>query len=201
MRCLDTFACEIHCEDGCFLKPGSLEEVGRSCGESCSVRVAIAESRGSLEWPLVFEALGSLGRGFDVGRLVVDCGRGRAFEAEAGMAELGGAAEIVVMLPMTNLDGACNCSREAEGRRRVPLASTEAAIDARARLSFDGDGRRRLDLGMGKRDIGLGRPGALLSSIAASCSFALCFERVCHRLLCVLLSGTDELAGSGKLCC
>lgn len=131
---------------------------------------------------MAFEALGSIGRAFEVGRLERGRGRGRGF-AELGIVELVAVGVLFTAPPMPNLDGGFKCSREAEGRKRGAFASPPAAVAAPARASLDGDGRRVVvvaDLGMGRRDIDRGMPpdlpvGALFSSIVLFWSFSFVF--------------------------
>lgn len=177
VRFLVSVACETHCDEGLFLSPGSLVEGCWSRGESCSGRVAIG-SRGSRDEPLVFVALGSFGRELEVGRLEIGRDLGSVFAVfevvAAGFIVAAAAAGRFVMLLMSKLVPVARRSLEAAGRRRLLLASIGTppcpAPIFSARLSFDGDGRSEGVLGMGRRDMGRGRPldlpaGTLFSSI------------------------------------
>lgn len=71
----DNEACEVHCDDGRFLRPGSLENECWPWGESCSVSVPIAGSRGSRDRPFELDDRGSFGKGLQqLGRF--EAGRG-----------------------------------------------------------------------------------------------------------------------------
>lgn len=185
-RCLDEVACEIHCDDGRFFRPGSFDDVSWFWGESCSVRVAIVGSRRSREKPLGFDALGSFGRALGAGRLEICCGRGRVLAVEEleteWLAFVAARGAVFVVLLEPNLGPVFRCSVDAEGRSRVVLAPVGPVAPARSVLGCNGRGT--VVRGAGKRDIGRGRPldfpaGAVLSSMAASRSLV---ERViCQR--------------------
>lgn len=176
VRFLVMLACEIHCEDGLFLKPGSLVDGCLSPGPPCSVRVP-KSSRGGRAELLLFPALGSLGTVLEVGRIEIGRGLARVLAVDgvvtAGLVLVllvGGAFELLFV---EEAGPGAKRSLEAAGRNRMLLPSADFPPFP-VKLSIDGEGRRAVVLGMGKRDIGRGRPlplglpgGALFSSIVS----------------------------------
>lgn len=171
VRFLFRDVCESHWDEGFFLRLGSLVVEGCcSPGEYCSGRLPKG-SRGSLDRPLEFVALGSLGKALDVGKLETGRGLGRVFAAVAFVVAGGGMLERLLM---PKLEAEAKRSLEAAGRSRLFFSAAGAsATPYPAKLSFEGDGRRAVDLGVGRRDIGRGRPldlpgRDLFSAMAAS---------------------------------
>lgn len=171
VRCRVKVPWYIYDVETCLLSAGSLEAGAWSRGESCSGRAAMGP-RGSREKALFGACFGSFGWELEVGRYEAGRGRGRVFAA-IGVALLGFGLVIgggrLVKLPMPKLELGFNRSLEAEGRRRVVLASPPTVAD---KFSLEGDGRMAGDRGVGRRDIGRGSPLALpaacrLSSMAA----------------------------------
>jgi hypothetical protein len=99
--------------------------------------------------------LGSLGCGLKVGRLETGRGLGRA-RADGEFLEPAGDDWLVILAIPEAGEGGASRSLEAAGRKREDTISGAAA-----RLSLDCDGRRAvevlMDLGMGSREVGLGR--------------------------------------------
>lgn len=169
VRCLAMVPWYSHDADACLLSPGNFDAGTWSGVDSCSGRAAMG-SRGSREKELLIAGFGSFGCDFEVGRYEVGRGLGRVFAA-VGIELVGFALVIgggrLVKFPMPKLEPAFRRSLEAEGRRRESFPSLPMLPD---RFSLDGDGRMALDLGVGKRDIGRGRPldlpvAGLLSSM------------------------------------
>lgn len=109
-----------------------------------------------------------------MGRYEAGRGLGRVFAAVG--VELVGFVLVIgggrlVKFPIPKLGPDFKRSREAEGRKRVPFTSPPMLPDM---LSFDGDGRRAVDRGVGRRDIGRGSPldlpGAGTLSSMAECA-------------------------------
>lgn len=186
VRFLFSDVCESHWDEGFFLRLGSLVVEGCwSPGEYCSGRLPNG-SRGSLVGPLEFVARGSLGTTLGVGKIETGRGLGRVFAAV--VVEVGGLALVVAgggmfeRLLMPKLEAAANRSLEAAGRSRMLFSTLGASATAYpAKLSLEGDGRGAVDLGMGRRDIGRGRPldlpgRDLFSAIAASDVVLFCFS-------------------------
>lgn len=170
------FKVEIHCDEGRFLKPGSFVESCWPPGEACSGKLPRGSRRGM---PLVLVALGSFGTELNVGRLEIGRGLWRVFAplevvfvvGAVGLALLiAGGTFVRLLIP--KLDAAARRSLEAAGRKRMPFPPPSPPPFP-TKLSFDGEGRGAVDLGVGRRDIGRGRPldlpgMTLLSSIVAS---------------------------------
>lgn len=101
-----------------------------------------------------------------MGRLEVGRGLRSVFAvfevSAAGFIVAAAAAGKFVVLLMSKPDPVARRSLEAAGRRRMLLASLGIPPFppplVSHRLSFDGDGRSEGVLGMGRRDIGRGRP-------------------------------------------
>lgn len=114
--------------------------------------------RGSREKALFVAGLGSFGCEFEVGRYEVGRGLGSVFAA-IGVEWAGGALVMgggkLVKFPIPKLGLVFKRSLEAEGRKRVVFTSGPMPLD---KFSFDADGRMAVDLGIGRRDIGRGRP-------------------------------------------
>lgn len=183
----DKVRCGAHCDDGRFLRPGSLEDVCWLWGDSCSVSVAIVGSRGSRDMPFGLDARGSFGRGFELGRLETGRGRGRAFvveetEAEVLVLEAVGLITFVVLLN-PNLGPVFRYSVEADGRSRIDLAPAVAPAGPgpAARSLLEGEGRVVVTRGAGKRDIGRGRP-LDLPAWAGVCSMVTCLYLLDARI-------------------
>lgn len=108
-----------------------------------------------------------LGWGLKVGRLEVGRALGRPRTEVEFLEAVGDDWLVMLLMPETEAGGARR-SLEAAGRRRE-----ETISGAAARLSLDCDGRRAVgmlvDLGMGRREVGLGRAllpaGSLFSSM------------------------------------
>lgn len=179
VRFLFKLVCETHCDEGLFLKPGSFVEGCWSPGEACSGKLPRG-SRGSRDMPLAFVGLGSFGVELNVGRLETGRGLARVFALfevvfvveVAYLALLTGGGGMLARLLMPKLDAAARRSLEATGRKRM-LRPSPGPPPFPAKLSFDCDGRIAVDLGVGRRDSGRGRPlvfpgGSLFSSIVAS---------------------------------
>lgn len=180
VRFLFNVVCEIHWDEGLFLNAGSFVDSCWPPGElACSGKLPRG-SRGSRDKPWVFVALGSFGTELNVGRLETGRGLGSVFgplEDVFGVEAVDLAVVIAgggmfVRLLMPKLDAAAKRSLEAAGRKRVPRPPSSVPPFP-FKLSFDGDGRSAVDLGVGRRDIGRGRPldlpgGILVSSIVAS---------------------------------
>lgn len=167
-------AWEIHCDEGRFLKPGSLVDGCLSPGTSCSVRVPRA-SRGRRVELLLFPPLGSLGTVLEVGRLEIGRGLGRVLAVDeieaAGFVSVILVGGTLALLFVAKADPVARRSLEAAGRKRMLLPSA-GFPPYPTKLSIDGEGRKAVVLGMGRRDMGRGRPlpldlpgGALFSSI------------------------------------
>lgn len=115
-------------------------------------------SRGNREKALCVVDFENFGWEFEVGRYEVGRGLGRVFAADGvelvGFALVMGGGRLV-KFPTPKLGPGFKRSRDAEGRKRVVLASPPRLAD---KLSLDGDGRMAgVDLGVGRRDIGRGR--------------------------------------------
>lgn len=102
-----------------------------------------------LPLPLL-ETLEGLGWGLKVGRLEVGRGLGRPRAEVEFLGAVGDGWLVMLLIPEARR------SLEAAGRKRE-----ETISGAAARLSLDCDGRRAVgmpvDLGMGRREVGLGR--------------------------------------------
>lgn len=157
VRCLVRVPWYNHDAEACLLSAGNLDVGAWSRGESCSGR-AVMGSRGSREKAWFVVGFGSFGSELEVGRYEVGRGLGRVFAAVG--VRLEGFALVIgggrfVKFPIPKLGPALKRSLEAEGRKRVGFASPPLFPD---KFSLDGDGRMPVDLGVGRRDIGRGRP-------------------------------------------
>lgn len=150
-----------HCDDGLFLSPGSLVDGCCSAAEGCSGKL-LKGSRGTLVVPFWLDGLASLEAEPNVGRLEIGRGLGRDFAVlevvlvlETAGLLCGMAGRAAFFEPKLEL--AFNRSREAAGRKRMLRPSAKPPPFPN-RLSFDCVVRSAGVLGVGKRDIGLGRP-------------------------------------------